>query len=99
MFLAKVIGNAVSTQKDQRLVGSKLLLIIPIDNRQEYETAVSGPLEKNMLVAVDMVGAGVGEIVIATSGTPAVHATETADSPVDCAIIGIIDTVDIVTGI
>ena len=99
MFLAKVIGNAVSTQKDRRLVGSKLLLIIPIDNRQEYETAVSGPLEKNMLVAVDMVGAGVGEIVIATSGTPAVHATEVADSPVDCAIIGIIDTVDIVTDI
>ena len=99
MFLAKVIGNAVSTQKDHRLVGSKLLLVIPIDNRQEYEAAVNGPLEKDMLIAVDLVGAGVGEIVIVTCGSPAVNATETADSPVDAAIIGIIDTVDIVTGI
>ena len=95
MFLAKVIGNAVSTQKDRRLVGSKLLLIVPIDNAAEYEMAVKGPLEKDMLIAVDMVGAGVGEIVIVTTGTPAVHATDQADSPVDAVIIGIIDTVDI----
>ena len=97
MFLAKVIGNAVSTQKDDRLIGSKLLLIIPIDNRREYETAVNGPLEKDMLIAVDKVGAGVGEIVIVTTGTPAVHATGVPDSPADAAIIGIIDTVDIVS--
>lgn len=96
MFLAKITGNAVSTQKDERLIGSKLLLVIPIDNPQEYEAAVNGTLEKDMIIAVDMVGAGVGEIVIVTTGTPAVNATGVPNSPVDAAIIGIIDQVDIV---
>ncbi|MFT4110962.1 EutN/CcmL family microcompartment protein [Propionicimonas sp.] len=86
MFLAKVRGTVVSTSKDERLVGFKLLLIQRIGIDDEY---VGMPQ-----VAVDTVGAGVGELVIVTGGSSARVAAR-PDSPIDATIVGIVDSVEI----
>jgi ethanolamine utilization protein EutN len=87
MLLAKIVGTVVATRKDPRLVSSKLLVARPIDPR--------GKAEGNYLVAIDTVDAGVGETVLIVSGSSARMATGLKDCPVDAAVIGIIDTVDI----
>ncbi len=87
MILAKIIGTVVATRKDERLVGSKLLLAQPIDPR--------GKVQGNQLVAVDTVDAGFGEIVLIVSGSSARMVADLKDSPVDAAIVGIVDTVDL----
>ncbi len=87
MYLAKVRGTVVSTSKDERLVGFKLLVIQRIGIDAEY---VSIPQ-----VAVDTVGAGVGEVVIVTGGSSARFAAARSDAPIDCTIVGIVDTVEI----
>jgi ethanolamine utilization protein EutN len=82
-----VIGTVVATRKDERLIGNKLLLTQPVNiNRKP----VGEPL-----VAVDTVGAGIGEFVIYTKGTAARYAANKTDSPIDVAIIGIVDSIDI----
>ena len=85
MILGKVIGTVVSTRKDERLVGSKLLLVQP--------GLPEGESQGVPLVAVDTVDAGVGETVLVVSGSSARMATGLKDHPVDAAIIGIVDTV------
>ena len=87
MLLAKVVGTVVATRKDERLVSSKLLVARPIDP--------SGKFEGNHLVAVDTVDAGVGETVLIVSGSSARMASGLKDMPVDAAIIGIVDQVDV----
>ena len=87
MLLAKVVGTVVATRKDPRLVSSKLLIARPIDPR--------GKSEGNYLVAIDTVDAGVGETVLIVSGSSARMAAGLKDCPVDAAVVGIIDTVDI----
>ena len=87
MLLARIVGTVVATRKDPRLVSSKLLLARPVDPR--------GKLEGNYLVAVDTVDAGVGEMVLVVSGSSARMASGLKDCPVDAAVIGIVDTVDI----
>jgi len=87
MLLAKIVGTVVATRKDQRLVSSKLLVVRPMDPR--------GKAEGNYLVAIDTVDAGVGETVLVVSGSSARMASGLKDCPVDAAIIGIVDTVDI----
>jgi microcompartment protein CcmK/EutM len=87
MLLAKVVGTVVATRKDERLVSSKLLVVRPIDP--------SGKLEGNHLVAVDTVDAGVGETVLIVSGSSARMASGLRDMPVDAAIVGIVDQVDV----
>jgi ethanolamine utilization protein EutN len=90
MFLAKVIGNVVSTQKNVRFLGSKLLLIQPYITR-EGKLVESG----SSVVAVDSVGAGEGELVMFTQGSSARLTDTTRDLPVDTVIVGIVDTVEI----
>jgi microcompartment protein CcmK/EutM len=90
MFLAKVIGNVVSTQKNPRFQGMKLLLIQPYITR-DGTLIVSG----SSVVAVDSVGAGEGEFVLFTQGSSARLTDATKDSPVDAVIIGIVDTVEV----
>jgi len=90
MFLAKVIGNVVATQKNARFQGMKLLLIQPYVTR-EGKLVVSG----SSVVAVDSVGAGAGELVMFTQGSSARLTDTTKDSPVDTVIIGIVDTVEV----
>ncbi len=87
MFLAKVRGTVVSTSKDERLVGFKLLIIQRIDIDETY---VGIPE-----VAVDTVGAGIGAVVIVTKGSSARFAAARSDSPIDSTIVGIVDTTEI----
>jgi microcompartment protein CcmK/EutM len=87
MFLAKVRGTVVSTSKDERLVGFKLLVVMRLGIDGEY---VGMPQ-----VAVDTVGAGVGETVIVTAGSSARFAADRSDAPIDSTIVGIVDTVEI----
>jgi microcompartment protein CcmK/EutM len=87
MILAKIVGTVVATRKDDRLLSSKLLVARPMDPR--------GKPEGSYLVAVDTVDAGVGETVLIVSGSSARMASGMKDTPVDAAIVGIIDTVDV----
>ncbi len=86
MILARVVGTVVATRKDERLVGSKLLLVQSV---RPDGTARGAPL-----VAVDTVDAGAGEQVLVVSGSSARMAAGMADRPVDAAIVGIVDAVD-----
>jgi microcompartment protein CcmK/EutM len=90
MFIAKVIGNVVATQKDPRFHGMKLLLVQPY-------IAKGGKLQVSgsSVVAVDSVGAGAGECVLFTQGSSARLTPTTKDSPVDSVIVGIVDTVEV----
>lgn len=90
MFLAKIIGNVVSTQKNARFLGSKLMLIQPYITR-EGKLVESG----SSVVAVDSVGAGQGELVMFTQGSSARLTDTTKDLPVDAVIVGIVDTVEV----
>ena len=81
------MGTVVATRKDPRLVSNKLLVARPVDPR--------GKTDGNYLVAVDTVDAGVGETVLIVSGSSARMASGLKDCPVDAAIIGIVDTVDV----
>ncbi len=90
MFLAKVIGTVVSTQKNPKFLGMKLLLIQPYITRED-ELVESG----SSVVAVDSVGAGLGELVMFTQGSSARLTDITRDSPTDTVIVGIVDTVEI----
>jgi ethanolamine utilization protein EutN len=87
MLLAKIVGTVVATRKDPRLVSNKLLLARPIDP--------TGKTEGNYLVAIDTVDAGVGETVLIVSGSSARMAAGMKDCPVDAAIVGIVDHVDV----
>jgi microcompartment protein CcmK/EutM len=87
MILAKVVGTVVATRKDERLVSNKLLVARPLDN--------AGKPDGNYLVAVDTVDAGFGETVLIVSGSSARMAAGLKDCPVDAAIVGIVDHVDI----
>ena len=90
MFLAKVIGNVVATQKHQKFHGMKLLLIQP-HVAQQRALVPSG----SSVVAVDSVGAGLGECVLFTQGSSARLTPTTKECPVDAVIVGIVDTVEI----
>ena len=87
MIIGRIIGNVVATRKDPRLEGKKLLLVRPI--------TLTGEDESNYLVAVDTVGAGFREKVLVVSGSSARMADGLKDRPVDAAIVGIIDTVEV----
>ena len=90
MFLAKVIGNVVATQKNSKFQGMKLLLIQPHINKDQA-LVPSG----SSVVAVDSVGAGIGECVLFTQGSSARLTPTTKDTPVDCVIVGIVDHVEV----
>jgi len=90
MFLAKVIGTVVSTQKNPKFQGMKLLLIQPFITRED--TLVQSG---SSVVAVDSVGAGLGELVMFTQGSSARLTDITRDSPTDAVIVGIVDTVEL----
>ena len=93
MFLARVEGTVVATKKDASLSGCKLLLLRPqlVD---ENDPARFRP-GVNTVVAVDSLGAGVGELVMFCQGSSARLAPNLKDAPVDAVIIGIVDTVDV----
>lgn len=89
MRLAKVIGTVVATRKEESLTGFKLLVIEEIDPREERPTT-------NRLVAVDTLGAGEGDTVLWVQGGAArVISDDHRKAPLDVAIVGIIDSVDV----
>ena len=90
MILARIVGTVVATRKDPKLVSHKLLVARPMDPQRTSEGAY--------LVAVDTVDAGVGESVLIVSGSSARMATGLKDCPVDAAIVGIVDTIDVPAG-
>lgn len=87
MLLAKVVGTVVATRKDPKLESNKLLLARGMDP--------SGRTEGAFLVAVDTVDAGVGETVLIVSGSSARMAAGMKDCPVDAAIVGIVDQIEV----
>lgn len=93
MFLAKVTGSVVATQKVDTMVGRKLLVVEPyrLDPEGRRELKSTG----RTFVAVDTVGAGEGEFVLITQGSSARLTPETKNLPIDTVIIGIVDTVSI----
>jgi ethanolamine utilization protein EutN len=88
MFLAKVIGTVWATRKDEQLKNFKLQFLHPINARRENAG--------DPIVAVDTVGAGVGETVMYISAREATIPLPVASAPVDASIVGIIDRIDAV---
>jgi microcompartment protein CcmK/EutM len=87
MLIAKVIGTTVSTVKDEKLTGLKLLIL-----RQADETG--NPAGKPY-VAVDTVDAGVGDLVLTCAGSSARQTNITKDTPVDAVVMAVIDSLDV----
>lgn len=93
MFLAKVTGAVVSTQKVDTMTGHKLLIVEPyrLDGKTRKKLGTTG----RTFVAVDTLGAGEGEFVLITQGSSARMTPETGKLPIDCVIIGIVDSVHV----
>lgn len=82
MLKGIIRGNIVSTRKQESLVGSKFM---------EVEIIENGELTKKYLIAVDSVGAGIGETVLVTTGSSARLALHNTNAPCDAVIVGIVD--------
>lgn len=87
MLIAKVIGTTVSTIKDEKLSGRKLLIVRQTDEKGE-------PVGKPF-VAIDTVDAGVGDLVLTAAGSSARQTNITKDTPVDAVIMAMIDTLEV----
>jgi ethanolamine utilization protein EutN len=96
MFVAKVTGSLVSTQKVSSMKGFKLLVVEPY--RVEPSKRDSLVTTGRTFVAVDTLGAGVGDYVLLTQGSSARMTPETKTMPIDAVVIGIVDTVHIDQG-
>ena len=93
MFLAKVTGSVVATQKVASMTGHKLLTVEPLRVEPTERERLIGT--GRSFVVVDTVGAGLGETVLIVQGSSARLTPETEKLPVDCTIIGIVDTVNV----
>lgn len=87
MLIAKVIGNVVATQKNPSLVGSKLLIVQPLKILGEQK-------DHKAIIAIDSIGAGIGETVLVTTGSSARNVSR-QDSVADAAVVGIVDSMEI----
>jgi ethanolamine utilization protein EutN len=96
MFVAKVTGSLVSTQKVSTMVGYKLLIVEPyrVEPKDRRSLATTG----RTFVAVDTLGAGVGDYVLLTQGSSARMTPETKNMPVDAVVVGIVDSVHVDSG-
>ncbi len=82
MIIGKVVGSVISTRKNENLIGNKFLIIEPIHSMAHAS---------DRLVAIDNVGAGIGEAVLVATGSAARIGCGMDDAPIDAAIVGIID--------
>jgi microcompartment protein CcmK/EutM len=87
MLIARVIGTTVSTVKDEKLTGRKLLILRQTD---EAGSPVGKPY-----VAVDTVDAGIGDLVLTCAGSSARQTNITKDTPVDAVIMAVIDSLEV----
>ena len=93
MFVAKVTGSLVATQKLDTMVGYKLLVVEPY--RLDAKTRKSLVTTGRTFIAVDPLGAGEGEYVLLTQGSSARLTPETKSMPIDAIVIGIVDSVHV----
>lgn len=93
MFIAKVTGSVVATQKVEAMTGRKLLVVEPyrLDADKRRSLVTTG----RTFVAIDTVGAGEGEYVLITQGSSARLTPETKNLPIDTVIVGIVDSVHV----
>jgi len=93
MFLARITGSVVATQKVKSMIGQKLLVVEPVrvDEADQRELKPTG----RTFVVVDTVGAGEGELVLCVQGSSARFTDQTKTLPVDAAVIGIVDQVHV----
>ena len=82
MIIGKVVGSLFSTRKSEKLVGNKFMLVEPVESMRNTGSR---------LVAIDIIGAGIGEYVLVAQGSAARIGCDMADAPIDAAIVGIID--------
>lgn len=82
LLIGKVVGSVVSTRKNENLVGSKFMIVEPLKELND---------KGGKLIAVDNVGAGIGEIVLVALGSAARIGCNMETAPVDAAIVGIVD--------
>lgn len=87
MTLGRVVGTVVATRKDVQLEGFKLLVVQAV--------GPDGVRKDSYVVAVDTVDAGVGELVLLVSGSSARMSTGCTDRPIDAAVVGIIDSIEL----
>ena len=93
MFLARVTGVVVATQKVASMIGSKLLTVEPLRVDPQGRDRLVGT--GRTFVCVDTVGAGQGEMVLICQGSSARFTPETEKLPIDAAVIGIVDSVNV----
>ena len=82
MIIGKVVGSLFSTGKSEKLVGNKFMIVEPVESMRNTGSR---------LVAIDIIGAGIGEYVLVAQGSAARIGCDMADAPIDAAIVGIID--------
>ena len=82
MIIGKVVGSLFSTRKSDKLVGNKFMIVEPVESMRNTGSR---------LVAIDIIGAGIGEYVLVAQGSAARIGCDMADAPIDAAIVGIID--------
>ncbi len=93
MFIARVTGSVVSTQKVASMTGHKLLMVEPyrVDDKSKERLVPTG----RTFVVVDTLGAGIGEMVLVCQGSSARLTPETSKLPIDAVVIGLVDSVDL----
>lgn len=93
MYLGKVIGSVVATKKDETMMGRKLLMVRPmlVDSDDPSQLKPGS----NTIIAIDTLGAGEGELVMFAQGSSARMAEGLRAIPVDAAIVGLVDSVNI----
>jgi ethanolamine utilization protein EutN len=93
MFIGRITGSIVATQKVESMVGQKLLIVEPLRVNEEDQSNLQ-PTGRTFVV-VDTVGAGEGEVVLCVQGSSARFTPGTKQLPIDAAIVGIVDQVSI----
>jgi len=96
MFLARVAGNVVATEKDKTLNGQKLFIVEPLNVKYDEETKKPASLGNTgrAIIAIDAVGAGEGQLVLVVQGSSARMTEQTKNLPADAVIVGIIDSAE-----
>jgi ethanolamine utilization protein EutN len=96
MFLARVTGNVVATQKDKVLNGQKLLVVEPLNVKYDEATGKPATLGNTgrAIVAIDVVGCGEGQLVLIVQGSSARMTEQTKNLPADAIIVGIVDSAE-----
>lgn len=87
MEIGRVVGSVWATKKDEQLNGQKLLILKILKDESTERPGLT--------VAADIIGAGVGDLVLVVRGGAARHAIQNQRSPIDSAIVGIVDTIEV----